>query len=130
MQDGMQSGFSLRGFFSRNRQRFQIIDPTPLVDCAICGRRYYLFATINDQKFIDEFLQTHVMLSGNVIDSMVTFGMMPEDLASHIVGITQPKSSKNSIHIIIWHSNQRYFISCVKYEGRYLALNFEEVIIE
>jgi hypothetical protein len=129
-QDGTQTGFSLRGLFSRNRQRFQIIDPTPLVDCALCGRRYYLFATPNDQTFIDEFLQSHVMLADNVISSMVVFGVMPEDLASHIIGITQPESSENRIHIIIHYSNQRYFISCIKFRGKYLALNFEKVVIE
>ena len=70
------------------------------------------------------------MLTDNVIDSMNVFNIPTDELARFVVGITQPEGSKNMIHIVICYSNHRYFISCEKSMGKYLALNFEKVVIE
>ena len=70
------------------------------------------------------------MLTDNVIDSMNAFNIPMDELARFIIGITQPEGSRSTIHIIICYSNHRYFISCKKYMGKYLALNLEKVVIE
>lgn len=137
LQEGTQTGFSLRGLISRNRQRFQVVSPTPLVNCLLCNRRYYLFAVEADREFVEYFLNNHVLLTTHVVDSIIAFGLPPSELVEYVIGIAQPENSRNLIYIVILYSNKRYFISCKKYtgsdpdyRGKYLALNADKVVIE
>ena len=135
---GLSGGFSfllklkgeLKGSFARNKQKHQIINPTPLVDCGICGRKYYLYGIKSDKEFINEFLENHVDLTENVIDMINLLGIPLEHLGDYVVGITKPERSRSQLHIVIFYSNRRYFITCEKFRGGYLALNVERVVIE
>lgn len=90
-----------------------------------------------DKEFVDYFLNNHVLLTTDVIDSIVAFGLPPNELTDYVIGIARPENSRNLIYIVILYSNKRYFISCEKYtgsdpdyRGKYLALNADKVVIE
>jgi hypothetical protein len=108
---------------------------TPLINCKLCDRKYYLYAQKEDADFCKRLLNKTVFHE-TVYEIMKNYGLSPGDIVPGFEGLTQVKSITScingikkrvnwgdEIHLIFSKEQMTYFITLNNSNHKFQAIN-------